>query len=286
MELLQIRQFKAIAEIGNMTKAAEQLHVSQPTLSAMLKRLEGELGLNLFVREKNRLLLTDAGRILLHHASIILEEEQNARDALDRFKRRETELRVGFCDPGPMWYYYPRYSMTHPPKKMKAEVYLDLTRQISSLIDRTYDILISYGPIEHPKLESIPLVHEYFMLSVAKDSPWAEYSSICIREAKIPMILLLYVDGAFFAGQRAFWAELEPNTHLEQCADFFLYSQQTRNTDIPTISTFLSRNYREDGGHRVLIPTTDPELSVDYCLTYLKENRKMLKDFCDWIKKA
>lgn len=286
MELLQIRQFKAIAEIGNMTKAAENLHVSQPTLSAMLKRLEGELGLNLFVREKNRLHLTEAGHILLHHASILLEAEQNALDALERFKRRETELRVGFCDPGPMWYYYPRYSMTKPQKEMKAEVYLDLTHQISSLIDRTYDILISYGPVEHPELESTPMVHEYFMLSVAKNSPLANRSSICIREEKIPVILLLYVDGAFFAGQRTFWAELEPDTRLEQCADFFLYQQQTRNTDIPTLSTFLSRNYRDDGDHRVLIPVTDPELSVDYHLTYLKSRRKELKPFCDWIKKA
>ena len=94
------------------------------------------------------------------------------------------------------------------------------------------------------------------------------------------------MEGAFFAGQREFWAELEPETHLEQCADFFLYAQQTRGTDIPTLSTFLSRNYRDDGDHRVLIPVTDPELRVDYHLTYLKSRRKELKDFCDWIKKA
>lgn len=286
MELLQIRQFKAIAETENMTRAAEILHISQPTLSAMLKRLEGELGLNLFVREKNRLILTDAGKILLHHASIILEAEQNARDALERFKRRETELRVGFCDPGPLWYYYPRYAMTKPQKEMKAEVYLDLNRQAASLIDRSYDALVSYGPVKHPELESIPLVHEYFMLSVAKDSPWAKESSICIREANVPVILLLYVEGAFFAGQRDFWAELEPGTHLDQCADFFIYTQQTRSTDIPTLSTFLSRNYRNDGDHRVLIPITDPELSADYHLTYLKSRRQELKPFCDWIKKA
>ena len=286
MELLQLKQFKAIAEIGNMTRAAEQLHVSQPTLSAMLKRLEGELGLSLFVREKNRLILTDAGKILLYHASLILEAEQNALEALERFKRRETELRVGFCDPGPMWYYYPRYSMTRPKREMRAEVYLDLNRQAASLIDRSYDILVSYGPVEHPEAESVPLVHEYFMLSVAKDSPWAKLPSICIREAGIPVILLLYVEGAFFAGQREFWTELEPETHLEQCADFFLYAQQTRGTDIPTLSTFLSRNYRDDGDHRVLIPVTDPELRVDYHLTYLKSRRKELKDFCDWIKKA
>lgn len=286
MELLQLKQFKAIAEIGNMTKAAQALHVSQPTLSAMLKRLEQELGLSLFTREKNRLVLTDAGGILLHHASIILEAEQNALDALERFKKRETELRVGFCDPGPLWYYLPRYSMTQPKKEMKAEVYPDLSRQAAYLIDRTYDLLVSYGAVEHPELESVPLVHEYFMLSVDLDSPLAKLPSICIREAKIPVILLLYVEGAFFAGQKAFWAELEPDTTLEQCPDFFLYNQSVRNTGIPTLSTYLSRNYREDGDHRVLIPVTDPELSVDYHLTYLKSNRNILKPFCDWIKKA
>lgn len=286
MELLQLRQFKAIAELGTMTQAAHELHVSQPTLSAMLKKLERELGLALFLREKNRLVLTEAGQILLKHASIILEEEAQALDALERYRKRETELRVGFCDPGPLWYYLPRYSMTKPTKEMKAEVYLDQSRAAHLLIDQTYDVLVSYGAVRHPDIESVPLVREYFMLSVSKESPYADLPYICIREAKIPKILLLYVEGAFFAGQKDYWSELVPYTELERCDDFFLYTQRTRNTDVPTLSTFLSRNYRDDGGHRVLIPTTDPELGVDYHLSYLKSNRAALEPFCSWIKRA
>lgn len=169
---------------------------------------------------------------------------------------------------------------------MRTEAYSDQARAANLLIDRTYDVLVSYGPVEHPDVESVPLVHEYFILSVGRDSPLAGRAGVCIREAKIPTILLLYVKGAFFAGQRGFWESLEPSTRLELRDDFFLYSQRVRNTDVPTLSTFLSRNYRDDGDHRALVPATDPELGVDYHLAYLKSNREALHAFCEWMKKA
>lgn len=286
MEILQLKQFKAIAEKGNMTKAADSLYVSQPTLSAMLKRLEQELGLSLFTREKNHLILTDAGKLLLHHASIILEAEQNAVDALDRLKKQETQLHIGFCDPGPMWYYSPRYNMAGFKKEMNAEVYPDISEESAYLQSGRYDAIISYGMIEHPRIESIPLVREYFFLSVSKDHPLAKAASVSLRETRIPEILLLYVEGSFFQGQRAFWEEIAPYTHLEQCSDYFIYTQRIKNTDIPTLSTFLSRNYRDDGGNRILIPLSDPELYLDYHISYLKENRKKLKTYLEWMKKA
>lgn len=59
-----------------------------------------------------------------------------------------------------------------------------------------------------------------------------------------------------------------------------------RGTDVPTLSTFLSRNYRDDGSRRVLVPVTDPELSVDYHLSYLKSRRGELASFCEWAKRA
>lgn len=286
MELLHLNQFRAIAELENMTQAAKQLHISQPTLSAMLKRLEDELEVALFIREKNRLILTEAGRLLLHHANIIIEAQEKAVAEIHLLKERSSEFRVGFCDPGPMWYYSPRYNMNAPQKEMKAEVYPDIYREAYYLQNENYDVIISYGRVDHPQIESIPLVHEYFMLSVPKRHPAAMQKSISIREAKLPDILLLYVEGSFFQGQHQFWQEMEPYTRIEKCTDFFLYQQRIKNTDVPTLSTFLSKNYRDDGDGRVLIPISDPELSIDYHVSYLKKNRKKLAPFLEWIKKA
>lgn len=62
MELLQIKYFKVIAETENISKAAEQLYIAQPSLSQTLKRLEDELGTPLFDRTGKRITLNCAGK--------------------------------------------------------------------------------------------------------------------------------------------------------------------------------------------------------------------------------
>ena len=64
MELLQLRYFLVAAKYQHMTKAAEVLQIAQPALSQSIKRLEQELGVSLFEREKRNIRLNDAGRFL------------------------------------------------------------------------------------------------------------------------------------------------------------------------------------------------------------------------------
>lgn len=79
MDLRQIRAFLAVAETGSVTRAAEMLHVVQPAVSRQLKLLEDELGVPLFERGRQGMLLTDAGRILADRASRAVRELDGAR---------------------------------------------------------------------------------------------------------------------------------------------------------------------------------------------------------------
>jgi DNA-binding transcriptional LysR family regulator len=72
MELRHLRYFQAVAETLNFSRAAEHLHVAQPALSRQIKDLEGELGAPLFVRNRVRVQLTDAGRELQIHVVKLL----------------------------------------------------------------------------------------------------------------------------------------------------------------------------------------------------------------------
>ena len=65
MELRDIRYIKAIAEERSFTLAAQKLYVSQPTLSMCVQRLEKELNTNLFIRERNKLVLPPTGQMFL-----------------------------------------------------------------------------------------------------------------------------------------------------------------------------------------------------------------------------
>jgi DNA-binding transcriptional LysR family regulator len=81
MELRHLRYFIAVAEELNFTRAANRLHMAQPPLSTQIRALEEELGAQLFIRDKRRVLLTQAGRELLVHANGIMSQTQAAKTA-------------------------------------------------------------------------------------------------------------------------------------------------------------------------------------------------------------
>jgi DNA-binding transcriptional LysR family regulator len=79
VELYQLRGFAVVAEVGNLTRAAERLHLSQPALSAQIKSLEDELGVALFERSSSGMVLTAGGRRLLAAAEKVLAAAQSLR---------------------------------------------------------------------------------------------------------------------------------------------------------------------------------------------------------------
>src|ERR1041384_6284940 len=82
MEIHQLRYFVAVAEEGSFSHAAEREHVSQPSLSQQILKLEAELNQQLFDRLPRSVVLTEAGRHLLHYARQILSGIGDARQAM------------------------------------------------------------------------------------------------------------------------------------------------------------------------------------------------------------
>ena len=74
MEMHQLRYFAKVAELGNVTRAAEACHVSQPSLSQQIAKLERELGQPLLERLGRGVRLTEAGRLFRRHADQILSQ--------------------------------------------------------------------------------------------------------------------------------------------------------------------------------------------------------------------
>ena len=90
MELRQLRYFVAVAEELNFTRAARRLHMNQPPLSTQIQHLERELETPLFRRLARGVELTDAGKLLLEQARIILKQVDDAAAGVRRRGRGET----------------------------------------------------------------------------------------------------------------------------------------------------------------------------------------------------
>jgi len=91
-----LRYFQAVAHAGNLTRAAQQLNVSQSAVSTQIRQLEARLGQSLFERRGRSLVLTEAGRIALDHADAIFATGEELMNTLgDRPAGRRQILRVG-----------------------------------------------------------------------------------------------------------------------------------------------------------------------------------------------
>ncbi|GJE03023.1 LysR family transcriptional regulator [Methylobacterium isbiliense] len=98
MEMHQVRYFLAVAEHLNFTRAAERLHVAQPSLTRAIQKLEDELGGPLFRRERVHTHLTELGRLMRPHLQAALEAAETAKRQAQSFRKRETgQLTIGAC---------------------------------------------------------------------------------------------------------------------------------------------------------------------------------------------
>lgn len=179
MDLYQIRYFLAIAETSSFTKAAERLFVSQPSLSAGIKKLEKELGVVLFERGGRRVLLTSAGHFFLEKAENILQEYQSALNVLKGFKDRPT-LRLGTlhtirsCTLAKL---IGAYRQEHP--HVKIELYKNHLEELQEWLEQgKIDVAITaLGYSDDPKT-SQQLFEQRLLLAVPVDHPFAQRSSI------------------------------------------------------------------------------------------------------------
>lgn len=84
MEIAQLKYFAAVARLGNVSRAAQELYVTQPNLSKSIARLEAELGVPLFEHRKGKILLNDYGRCFLASVDLSLGELENGVQCIQR----------------------------------------------------------------------------------------------------------------------------------------------------------------------------------------------------------
>jgi LysR family transcriptional regulator, hydrogen peroxide-inducible genes activator len=194
MNLKDLKYLVALADTGHFGRAAERTFVSQPTLSAQIKKLEDYLGVTLVERQPKNVQLTEVGKLVVARARRMLNEGEEiialARNNTDPFAGK---LKVALIPTiGP--YLLPRVM----PKLRKALPNLGLMLyeyQTEPLLQRLRDGEIDLGimalPAPHDGIESRELYEEDFTVALPNDHPLCAKTTIKAQDLKGQTLLLL-----------------------------------------------------------------------------------------------
>jgi LysR family hydrogen peroxide-inducible transcriptional activator len=194
MELHQLRYFVAVARTGNFSRAAERCHVSQPSLSQQILKLERRLGQPLLSRLGRRAVLTDAGRMLLDRAtSILAAVDDTERRLMAGDPVHGGRLAIGAI-PTVAPYLLPPVLESFVGRYPQAELIVreDVTTHlVSAVVDGELDLAIIALPVSDEHLHADPLFAEPLLLAVPPGHALARRPRVTVADLAGERFILL-----------------------------------------------------------------------------------------------
>ncbi|WP_308581665.1 LysR substrate-binding domain-containing protein [uncultured Pseudomonas sp.] len=175
MELRHLRYFIAVAEELHFGRAAQVLGISQPPLSQQIQALEQEVGARLFERTNRRVELSEAGRLFLHEARLVLAQVDKAADVARRAQLGELgELKIGFTSSAPFNSSIPQaifaFRQAFPAVHLNLQE-MSSTQVAESLVDESIQVGLM-RPLPLPdSLSMVELMREPLVAVLNADHP-------------------------------------------------------------------------------------------------------------------
>ncbi len=188
MEIAQLQYFTVLARTEHMTKAAELLNISQPTLSKSISNLEAELGLPLFSRTGHQISLNHEGRILLRYAQLVLKDLDAARQVMHDLSTGVTgQIAIGttmsFDPASPVRCYLGDFFLRYPNVSQKVYT-LDMGRCLDSLLAGRFNFIFTIRVPDTPGIVWTPLYESHIDALVPESHPFARRAVLSLDDLK------------------------------------------------------------------------------------------------------
>lgn len=176
-DIRDMNYFLQIAEYENISKAAEQLHISQPPLSRQLKKLEEELGVELFTRDNGRLQLTEAGYYFKERAQEVLALVEKTKGEMDeKYNGHSGKIRIGTietlsAEKLPKW--IAEFHELYPD--VKYQIVNNNSEEIVRMVDKgLLDMGIVREPVNSQYFERIRLQEDFWIAYIPNRNPLSQ----------------------------------------------------------------------------------------------------------------
>ena len=184
MDLLQMKYFQEVAKHQHLTKAAQELNVSQPALSKMISKLEQSLGYQLFDRSGRKIQLNKLGEAYLRVVENVFQELNKGEKELAFLAEKQSELiSIAVTIPLILPDLFGGFLQQHPKTRFR-QYHAFSDRMRKQLETGIIDLGIATAPIEGEDIEWYPVFEEEIMLAVPKSHPLANKESIYLKEVE------------------------------------------------------------------------------------------------------
>lgn len=276
IETYLLEQLVGLSEYSTLSEAAEHLHITQPTLTRSVQKLETLLGAELFRREKNRIYINDNGRLAVEYARRILECEDEMINAVRTLDRSRHTISIGSCAPAPNLLIAPKLRALYSEMQITAEI-----RSESELLDGLkrgeFQIITLACEISEKGLCCQKIGTEHLQLSVLPAHPAAVMDSVSFAD----------IDGGSFLvySDLGIWESIV-REHMPD-ARFLIqsgvdeYAEVVNSSSLPTFDSDWGVIIYGKRANRVSIPIRDDAAKMTFYAVYREADKNKFNDLID-----
>lgn len=264
METYLLEQLYAVYQYETLNEAAKQLHLTQPTLTRSMQKIEKEFGIPLFQRTRNRLILNENGKLAARYAKRILDEHKKMFEAV----RANASVSIGVSAPGPFYVVQDLLQTRTITKHIMNN--LDL---FTNLRNGTFDLVISEEKHNDLDLLCKELCTEHLYVSVSNDHPNTRFKELTYQQMNGTTFLMAENIGIW---KKVVEATMPDSKYLLQDSVDAL-SQIVIFSTIPSFISNISYKYLHQKENRTYIPFTGNNTSFTFYLYCLREKKDMFE---------
>lgn len=259
LDLNELQQLVDFADLGTLSKVAEESHISTPSLTRSMQHLEECFGVPLFTRTKNRISLNETGLVAVEAARKLLAEAEQAVHQVREFDQRRRTLVVRSCAPAPLWVLLPKLNAAHPAMTITSSICQN-EEVLAAWHEKSCDIAILPFPLKEDDAAAQTFMHERLFVCVPPSHELAQHERLTFADINGFNFLLRTELG--------FWDTLcrqkMPSSRFLVQTDEFSFDELVHSSSLPCFTTDYFANAQERYPGRVFLPLTDPEAHVTF----------------------
>ena len=272
--LLQI--LVTFQKCGTLSKAAEELQVSQPALSRSMQKLEEEMHVPLFKRGKNSLALNENGILLASEANKLLKRNAEMVAKVRLFDRTNSHLQIGYSAPGPRIAYEKSIQDLYPSSTTSWNLLANETQLLHDFNEGKYDfIFIQKQQVNHCYTKQC--LTEKLSICVLQNDPLSSYKTVTFQQ----LDGLTFLQNAVVGVWNTIVEQNMPNANIVRQSSRSDLMTLINNSPLPTFVTNLTDFQTYSYQNRIVIPIVDKCAQISFIFICRKKEISRFKNVID-----